>query len=146
MIQIRYNIYETNSSSVHALVIPNDNPIVIPKTVRLRGGEYGWEDAEYWDTLNYLYEACRYHPTEKQKLLNFLNRLDIEIEEDTKNVEWNYVDHCNCIPFEELFGDENLLTKFLFGVNSYVKTGNDNNDDIIYPEETPDVTILWKDN
>ena len=72
--------------------------------------------------------------------------MDIEIEEDTKNVEWHHVDHCKCIPFEELFGDENLLTKFLFGVNSYVKTGNDNNDDIIYPEETPDVTILWKDN
>ena len=51
MLQIRNSLFETNSSSVHALIIPKDNPVYIPKSVRLYGGEYGWEIDEYYDTL-----------------------------------------------------------------------------------------------
>ena len=58
MISIRNRQFETNSSSVHVLVIPKDTNILIPKVVTLTGGEYGWENEEYWDTLNYFYQAC----------------------------------------------------------------------------------------
>ena len=58
MIQIRKGCFETNSSSVHALVIPDDQTISIPTKVTLYSGEYGWENEEYGDTLNYFYQAC----------------------------------------------------------------------------------------
>ena len=51
MIEIRSSVFETNSSSVHVLVIPKDTQVSIPHKVFLEGGEYGWsEDTEY-DTL-----------------------------------------------------------------------------------------------
>ena len=58
MIEIRQSIFETNSSSVHVLVIPKDTPINIPKKVFLDGGEYGWEFGCVTDTINYLYQVC----------------------------------------------------------------------------------------
>ena len=38
MITVRNGLFETNSSSVHVLVIPKDNKITIPNAVRLRNG------------------------------------------------------------------------------------------------------------
>lgn len=147
MITVRYNLFETNSSSVHALVIPKDQQVLIPKHVKLRSGEYGWEAAEYGDTLSYLYTACKYErSSELPKLLKFLKSLGIEVEEEREDTHrWAYVDHGDQIPFEELFGNEELLTRFLFGTQSYIKTGNDN-EDCIYPEETDRVDIIWKFN
>lgn len=147
MINVRFNMFETNSSSVHALVIPKEQSVIIPKHVILRTGEYGWENAEYGDTLSYLYTACKYEKrSELPKLLNFLKSLDIEVEEDDDG-GWAYVDHGNEIPFEELFGNEELLKRFLFGTDSYIKTGNDNeNNEEDYPQENDKIDILWKYN
>lgn len=51
MIEIRSSIFETNSSSVHVLVIPKDTSINVPHKVFLEGGEYGWSFGTECDAL-----------------------------------------------------------------------------------------------
>ena len=58
MLTIRQGLFETNSSSVHVLVIPKDTDISIPSKVYLEGGEYGWQHEKVTDTINYMYQAC----------------------------------------------------------------------------------------
>lgn len=58
MLTIRQGLFETNSSSVHVLVIPKDTDISIPSKVYLDGGEYGWQHEKVTDTINYMYQAC----------------------------------------------------------------------------------------
>lgn len=133
MIQIRTEIFETNSSSVHLLVIPRDGEVHIPKHVHLRGDDYGWERGEYCDTLSYFYQACKDRgERELKKLFNYLDRKGITYDESTERMDDGYVDHAEEIPFEELFGNESLLDRFLFS-NAFVVTGNDN-----YTDECPD--------
>lgn len=145
MIQVRIGQFETNSSSVHVLVIPKDTPVSIPHKVFLEGGEYGWsEDTEY-DTLNYFYQACLDHGKEElEKFFDYLKRKGVE-EIHAPEINWvksewhgkeyeyaenndGYIDHSNEVPLEEMFANENLLDRFLFGNDSFVKTGNDNSD------------------
>lgn len=38
MIQVRYSIFETNSSSCHKLIVPFEQSFTVPKTVRLTKG------------------------------------------------------------------------------------------------------------
>ena len=54
-IQIRKNIFETNSSSIHSLVIGNNNENIyenLPSEIHFNGGEYGWENEVYNDIEN----------------------------------------------------------------------------------------------
>lgn len=161
MIQIRKGCFETNSSSVHALVIPDDQTISIPTKVTLYSGEYGWENEEYGDTLNYFYQACvDQGRAEVDRFFNYLKSKGIEEihapelhwtkYKDFEYVENNdgWVDHSGEIPFDELFANEHLLDSFLFGSGAYVHTGNDNSD-LDWAEELKnqdDVTIIWKYN
>lgn len=39
MIQVRYNIFETNSSSCHKLIVPSEQSFTVPKSVRLTKGQ-----------------------------------------------------------------------------------------------------------
>ena len=157
MINIRYSIYETNSSSVHALVIPKDTKIYIPKTVNLYGGDYGWREEIESDTLNYFYQACLDQGKEEvEKFFAYLRRKGVE-EINAKGMLWDeegrdiandgYVDHAYEIPLDELFKNEQLLDRFLFGSDSYVHTGNDNSDmewaEEIDEGETNDVIWKW---
>lgn len=144
MIEIRNNMFETNSSSVHVLVIPKDTNIDIPHKVFLSGGEYGWSSDTDYDTLNYFYQACLDKGREElEKFFNYLKRKGVEEihapEINWVKSEWNgreyeyaannsgYIDHGNEIPLDELFANESLLDRFLFG-DSFIKTGNDNSD------------------
>lgn len=152
MISIRTSIFETNSSSVHALVIPKDTKITIPNRVSLYYGEYGWEQSVETDTLDYIYTACVDRGQEEvDKLISYLKRKGVEeINILSSNDNGNYgIDHGYDVPLAELFANENLLDRFLFGYNSYVQTGNDNDggdymEDGYYNEEEYDV--LWKEN
>ncbi len=144
MIEIRDGFFETNSSSVHVLVIPKDTKIDIPHKVFLSGGEYGWSSDTEYDTLNYFYQACVDNGREElEKFFEYLKRKGVEEihapEINWVKSEWNgreyeyaennsgYIDHGNEIPLDDLFANENLLDRFLFG-DSFVETGNDNSD------------------
>lgn len=134
MLNIRKSLFETNSSSVHALVIPKDQSISIPKKVILHYGEYGWEADSYDDTLDYVYTACvDQGQKEVDKLISYLKYKGVE-EIELRNSEYNYgIDHGYEVPLDDLFTNENLLDRFIFGNKSFVQTGNDNND--YYPKE-----------
>ena len=147
MIQVRFGLFETNSSSVHLLVIPKSSTVHIPDHVYLRGGEYGWEVDEYYDTIDYFYQACKDSGSEElKKFFSYLDRKGITYEESKDPRDDGYVDHENEIPFEELFGDESLLDRFLFS-DAFVVTGNDNSEGSC-PEDTygSDYIVLEKGN
>jgi hypothetical protein len=124
MLAIRTGFFETNSSSVHVLVIPKDTKIDIPHKVFLSGGEYGWESDTEYDTLNYFYQACLdYGKEEVDKFFNYLKRKGVEEihapELNWVKSEWNgreyeyaennngYIDHVNEVPLATFFANEN---------------------------------------
>ena len=63
-IQVRRNIFETNSSSTHTLsIIKEDKDIKYPKSIIFTKGKFGWEDDEYTNTYSkasYLWEIIRF--------------------------------------------------------------------------------------
>ena len=145
MYQIRQSIFETNSSSVHVLVIPKDTKIDIPHSVYLFEGEYGLQADKEYDTLSYFYTACVERGREEvEKFFNYLKRKGVE-EISSRELRWKkdsyegeeyeyadgfngYIDHGGELPLDELFANENLLDRFLFGTDSFVETGSDNGD------------------
>lgn len=60
-VQIRHSVFETNSSSTHAIsIIKKSNITEYPKTVIFNKGEYGWDFDIYVgtaDKASYLWEA-----------------------------------------------------------------------------------------
>lgn len=133
MIEIRQGIFETNSSSIHCLVIPKDCELVIPKKVYLEGGEYGWEFRVEDDTINYMYQACLDAGEEEvSRFILYLMDKGIEVNyhgyDQKKFINDGYIDHGYEIPLEHLFKSKRLLDRFLFGQGSFVQLGNDNSE------------------
>ena len=61
MIKIRNGCFETNSSSVHTLVISRNMPKVLPPSITFHIKEYGWEIKAYddmQDRADYFYTAA----------------------------------------------------------------------------------------
>ena len=60
-IQIRHNVFETNSSSVHTLTITkNSSNLKFPKKLIFNSGEYGWENGHLTtaeEKASYLWEG-----------------------------------------------------------------------------------------
>lgn len=119
---IRKNIFETNSSSVHTLVIAHDNP-EIPKSKLFFGlGEFGWgpellnsigerasylwtyivnylagEESEFsWNDENFREDVSRIAHKYADKLSSILSKYDIECEFDYRKSNGffeGYIDH-----------------------------------------------------
>ena len=133
MITVRKGIFETNSSSVHVLVIPKDTDISIPSRVYLEGGEYGWQHEKVFDTINYMYQACLDAGEEEvSRFILYLMDKGIDVDyhgyDQKKFINDGFIDHGYEIPLEHLFKSKRLLDRFLFGTGSYVQLGNDNSD------------------
>lgn len=93
-VTIRENVWETNSSSVHAIAIPKknidkDQVIAYNYTIKFKHGEFGWEHDIYDDVYtkaSYLYQAifeckCPYFsPAIRQRN----NKADLSEEEFKK--------------------------------------------------------------
>ena len=61
--QIRKGVFETNSSSTHAICIATEDVLNIPSEIHFGFGDYGWECKKYssmQDRVNYLYTALSY--------------------------------------------------------------------------------------
>lgn len=155
--QIRKGLFETNSSSIHSLVIGNNGEDIyanLPTEIYFGAGEFGWENEVYTDTETkacYLYTAIVLNSLVDElvpKIKNILDKWNIKYmfketvkEEDykgeffytfkdTKRYDY-YIDHVYdakdfCI---QVCNDESLLMNFLFSNESFVETGNDNQDD-----------------
>lgn len=127
----RNSVFETNSSSVHAIVITTNNNIEIPKDLppilEMETVDFGWEVDRYNDftsKLQYLYNACESCETYKPRLDAFLSEVGIEMVDYTPG----YIDHgYDTADFLEfVFSDINNFKRFLFSPDSFIQTGNDN--------------------
>lgn len=148
MLQIRRNIFETNSSSVHSMAIPKHISGELPKHLSFHLGEWGWESGELdgLEARSYLYTAiCQQcDPDIKEEYLDriksWLDEWGIKYHFDkprySRNDVWNYLEngdiaHGDLVPFiEGVLKDKDSFKRFLLG--GVVYTGNDNdcyNDD-----------------
>lgn len=156
--QIRKGVFETNSSSTHAICISKDNinKNSLPEHITFTHGEFGWEfdtHSDTWTKASYLYQAiCDCNDgNERQEKLNkiieLLKKYDITCDfEPDKNTEWGdgYIDHAGETYelVDALLCDEDKLIRYLFG-ESFIITGNDNSDsynDRMYVNEGEEVT------
>lgn len=140
--KIRHGVFETNSSSTHAICI-SKKPVDtnhIPEHITFTHGEFGWENDEHHDSCtkaSYLYEAiCGCFNDEKQdkldKIEEMLGEYNIKCDfEPDKYAEYSdgYIDHCyDTIDFvNAVLEDSDKLISYLFG-DSFIVTGNDNGD------------------
>lgn len=141
--QIRNNVFETNSSSCHAICISKNtvSKSDLPSHVTFARGEFGWEGTEYcdvWSKASYLYEAilsCYYgHAEEKlNEIKQTLKQYNIECDFEPKNNDWGYIDHGgNTIDFvEAVLEDDDKLLTYLFG-DGFIVTGNDNGSEFFH--------------
>lgn len=150
----RANLFETNSSSVHALCVSKEtySEKDLPKEVYFELYEYGWEEdtlcspdekASYlWTAVCYLYgdytdEDGTKSIEERRKFIEeALNSHNIHAEfEDPKEYKYFYIDHGSILGkwLEDILSDADKLMRFLFSENSMVITGNDN----IYEDDSP---------
>ena len=150
MIKVRRNVFETNSSSVHSIVICTE-PLDIdyPFIAFFDIGEFGWSMEvldDSWERASYFYTAAcalRQHDV-KDEIINLLEPLGIECIFDEENPprydEYNgsyildnggidHVDECKDF-VDTLMNDGEKLAKFILDDRSFVVTGNDNCDDI----------------
>ena len=160
MINIRKGTFETNSSSTHSIVITKGSEkIDIPEKISIDLSDYGfgWE----YDTYNSPEEKIAYlifgltTETYYDNLLEATKRLDVLVKTITKwvkdveikglkftvynghpyfEVEDGYVDHASDMKelIDAVLENEELLKRYLFSTDSFIATGNDNEDG--YPE------------
>ena len=145
MKQIRYGVFESNSSSTHSIAIPKscDNT----NYISFRIGEFGWEwgeadPADYFYTA--IYETSNTKSEVEEKLQTLKDILDSHnIEYYFSNAETHvssygnscylcldngYIDHGSELTdfVDELLNDGDKLVRFLS--MGFVFTGNDNSD------------------
>lgn len=151
-VKIRKGLFETNSSSTHTIVIANNNrndfKKSLPEKLYFNAGCFGWEFDKYTDVhdrASYLftgllsYSVCeKYIPIIKKTLKKYdVEAVFPEIAiknkyEQLKNDNtYYYVDHSEELEdfFELVCNDEVLLMNFLFSPESFIATGNDNDDE-----------------
>lgn len=130
MIQKRPSIFETNSSSVHAICISR-KPYVLPKSVHFALGNYGWENA-YPNPADYLYTALvdmgYDHHIDSLKETLASHGVSCTFEE-VGDDSWHYgIDHAGDLHtlIFDLFSDDDRLLRYLFSPATFIHTGNDN--------------------
>lgn len=149
MLNIRSNVFETNSSSSHSISInkdssgiyetiePDDNGIVV-----LNGGQFGWEYEACNDALtkaNYLAVKAMHDLSIgkilgnknikmlKEAIIEHVGAKGVNLNLDVKDYS-SYIDHQSVDVADHIFADKESVKKFIFDKGSYLFTGNDNND------------------
>lgn len=162
MIYIRNGVFETNSSSTHAIIIAREGTQKYDQVI-FSIGEYGWECEKYHDTnskASYFYTAaCAFlNRNVADDIVALLSPYGIECifyvkpvfktyhsekYGDSQYLDNGYVDHyMECEDFVKgLLGDASQLIDFLFNDKSYVETGNDNDDEPV-GTEIPDCEYI----
>lgn len=154
MIQVRQGVFETNSSSTHAICIARERSKPLDR-VEFKIGDFGWSHHVYHDTetkASYLYTAaCDFYGTDMaDRISEILSPYGIECVFTKRPMYVSYnsthcylanggIDHAEeCGEFlDKTLNDPAILIDFLFGDKSYIETGNDN-DDYSYPRfESP---------
>lgn len=149
MISIRYNTFETNSSSTHSLAVPKKVEH-IPSDVRFHFGDFGWQLEDCIDPADYLYTGIVTNSQEIRekylpKLKEVMERNNIKakyanyevssykLEDGTSysyvDSNYGYVDHGYELEYflEWLFEDDDRVLRFIS--DGLIFTGNDNDDE-----------------
>lgn len=151
-IKIRNSVFETNSSSVHAMIVSKEMPKIEPYNnfIHFGLGEYGWEENNYYDPddkASYFYTAaCSIRGYDvRDEIAALLKPYGIVCKFDDPMFEtWTSdydgstctyltngsIDHdYECKEFvDTMMNDPEMLIKFLLNEDSFVQTGNDNSD------------------
>lgn len=148
MRQIRKGTFETNSSSVHSICITKEmTNVALPESLYFGFGNFGWE----WDCHDtpeikaaYLHTAIYelYKDVEVKKLVGNLSDIlskygvKTEFAEPPKTCKYfnmGYIDHVEDLNefVTDVLSDETRLIKYLFSVDSFILTGNDNDDEML---------------
>jgi hypothetical protein len=141
MKNIRLNVFETNSSSTHSITISAasrgmyDTLPVEDGEVVLSGGEFGWEWNKYNDALtkaNYAMVFSENHPAGRKMLADVIKKQTGAKTVLFKDNNYSYIDHQSG-PGEggegvKAFESEENLRDFIFSLDSWLFTGNDNED------------------
>lgn len=161
-VQIRKGVFETNSSSVHAICIATEDEYKVSDELFFDWGNFGWE----WETYDNTYERASYLWTainnfywrkeQYEEIESAKNRITEVLakhgckakfaEPDTsKYHETGCLDHAGELGefLEYVLKDEEGLLSYLFSDLSFIETGNDNdsdedhyvNADVSYPHE-----------
>jgi len=160
MVQKRQHLFETNSSSTHTIVIANnsddDFKNGLPKQLEFKPGQFGWELDRHQtveERASYLFTAILCNSMCKEYIpiiTETLKKWDIEavfpkiikkhyaytktayeaIKDDNG---FYYVDHCGLLEdfIRKVCNDEVLLMNYLFSDESFIVTGNDNDDECV---------------
>lgn len=148
MINVRQNVFETNSSSMHSICIAKQNNYDIPSTLHFGFGEFGWENRILYSTeakASYLYTALldfvdSDHKDEFEDYKNYIYKTlgDNGCDCDFADVHYDkygwcddgYIDHGYELRewIYMLRHSPKKLLRFLFSPDSFIITGNDNGD------------------
>lgn len=152
MIKIRNGCFETNSSSVHAIIVTKEETNPFDNVVNFGFGEYGWEEREYHDVhdkADYFYTAAHeiYGDDVKYRIENALSKYGIKCRFASPNAgkfwEEGYVDHAEGARefVNAMLDNPDIFVRFLFNDDSFVHTGNDNSEmewfDVVHNIEYP---------
>lgn len=170
MINIRKGLFETNSSSTHAICIgKNNHNLEIPSELTFKVGEFGWANEVHDDVLtlaSYLYTALTeyYSGKELTKHINHIYTLlgynGCKATFIEPNVgEWGladgYIDHSEGLGdfLNKVLSSDKALLRYLFSPDSFIVTGNDNDywyfdymDDFKIDKDSKNVEIFEKWN
>lgn len=138
MIKTRKGVFETNSSSTHAITLSDSDVFDdVPKpdsdgNIVIRcDGEYGWGIEEYhaaWVKMDYMAQQAmgnEGYVITLQRVISEVVGIPFENVIINPDVE-GYIDHQSFREFNGLFHDEDALKRFLFRNDSSLIISNDN--------------------
>lgn len=160
MIQVRKKIFETNSSSTHAICIAKENDYTIPASLNFELGEFGWQERfiyDTWELASYLYTGILsyYRDVEVEDFKNYiyevLGKRGCECSFETPRTDryglmYGYIDHAENLGafLGAIRKSEKALLRFLLSPDSFIITGNDNSDWFGEIEEETDFSKVDK--
>lgn len=143
MIKKREGLWETNSSSVHAICLHKQKNLAIPDYVYFGlddiTDEYeDWDSlqrkANYMNTIMYMCMSKTDYLQERKRIKGILKKHDVESEwaecKWGKNGypyydDYNIKDSCSDVILDVIIKDETILLQYLFGNNSQIIMGYD---------------------
>lgn len=141
MINIRKNVFETNSSSSHSISISSRNNLFDyleqdeNGVITLNGGEFGWTGGDFFDAetkANYCAVDCHNDPVKTKMLIEVIKDhtgckdVVFNINTDYNSGNWSYIDHQSQGTSWDAFTSRDTLKRFIFNPESYLTLDNDN--------------------
>lgn len=168
MYQIRKSVFETNSSSTHAICISKnkiDKDKLKGKKVHFGFDEFGWEFDRKVNVADYIYTGIC-HAFKKNEYEKYIDRIKFildkyDVEYSFEEPKWDkdgwldwdcgYMDHSEDLReiISIILRNKDLFLSLLFNQESYIATGNDNSydmEDILGDAVEKTHRIFWKGN